>query len=101
MPTNKTKQKKRSNPSDALFLGTNRAKELLVSSKISPQADPDFPFRLLEVWLGWDKAFVYADLFNRGQMPDPITIAEPKLRQLVMGLRGHYLYGRWAKRSFD
>ena len=83
--------------SDALFLGTNRAKELLVSSKISPQADPDFPFRLLEVWLGWDKAFVYADLFRRGRLPDPITIAEPKLRQLIMGLQGHYLYNKKAK----
>lgn len=86
---------------DPLHLGVARAKELLITAGISPTSDPDFPFRFLRTALPREEAFTYADLFNRGNLPDPLQIKEQRLRQLVSALRTHYLYGRFKRRIPD
>lgn len=80
---------------DPLYMGANRVKDLLETAGISPAKDPDFPYRMLCVDLNWEKAWTYADLFNRGELPNPLEINEQALRRAISVLRSHYLYGRW------
>lgn len=61
---------------------------------MSPKTDPNFPERLLRVnGIKGDRIQVLVQQFNLGSLPNPLNIREPRMRNLVSALKGHYKYG--------
>lgn len=61
---------------------------------LSPKSDPNYPERLLLAnGICQIRVDALVKQFNWGTLPSPLTIREPKLRNLVSALKTHYRYG--------